>query len=306
LEDNLLINSLISVVMPTYQRPQYIGQAIESVLNQTYSNWELLIIDDNLAGDDYRKSTGNVIEDYLGDNRIKYIKNAGSANGAIARNAGIREARGEFIAFLDDDDLWEPEKLQLQFEVFRNEDVGLVYCKRFFFNDQGERCNKPQKDLIRGNVFKEMLGKHYIATCTAMVKRECFDRVGLFDEKLPSRQDHDMFLRIAQFYKIGLVEKALVGIRIHPVRISRNPDKKNRGWELFLKKWDHQFARYPSLKKKLYSYYHFEMGKIYYYHGDFSSARKHLYKTTKYNFFHYKSWILLFLTLIGYRMIRLK
>lgn len=302
MEEDKKIEDLVSIVMPTYKRPQYLKEAIESVLNQTYENWELLIIDDNEPASEEQKWTEKVITGYRNDNRIRYIREGNPGGGAAARNRGISKACGEFVAFLDDDDIWEPDKLQLQLEVLKkNRDIGLVYCKRFFFNDKGERDNRSQKKLIRGNVFEQMLVKNYIATSTAMVRKECFGKVGLFDEKLPSQQDHDMFLRIARYYKVGLVDKSLTGMRLHSARISRNTEGKLRGWEFFLAKWKPILKDYPRLRRQAYSHYHFEMGKVYYYHGNLELARQHLSESVKYNCFHYKSWVLLFLSVMGYK-----
>ena len=100
------MNDLVSIIMPSYNTAQYISQSIQSVLAQTYLNWELIIVDDCSTD-----NTENVVSVFLNDNRIKFLKNERNSGAAVSRNRALREARGKWIAFLDSDDLWEPEKL---------------------------------------------------------------------------------------------------------------------------------------------------------------------------------------------------
>ena len=147
---------LISVIIPTFNRVDLLKNAINSVLTQTYSNIEIIVIDDNS-----NDKTESLIKN-LNDNRINYIKNKENLKAPLCRNIGINISRGEFIAFLDDDDIWYPNKLEEQIKLFDNSNVGLVYCitDLFFENYNLSYSTKPQK---RGNIFfhNSFFGSHY-------------------------------------------------------------------------------------------------------------------------------------------------
>ncbi|MFW5981370.1 MAG: glycosyltransferase family 2 protein [bacterium] len=291
--------SLVSIVLPTYKRAKYLKEAVSSILGQTYHNWELIIVDDNPPDSKYRRESREVIEGFPSQEKIHYLPHQESRGGAAARNTGIKAARGEYIAFLDDDDLWEPTKLEKQIALFSKQtDLGLVYCKMYVFSEPGDKKYIPQDNLVRGDVFKDMLEENYMATGTALVKKECFQKLGLFDETLPSRQDHDMFLRICREYQVDFVEEYLAGMRLHQERISRNIEKKLKGWKLFLKKWESELEKYPTSKKNIYAKYNWEMGRLYYYHQDYSSARKRFLQVIKSNKAYYKAYLLYILSFL--------
>jgi len=188
-------------------------EAIDSALNQTFKDFELIIVD-NYSSD----NTESVVKSY-DDRRIRYFKNQNNGFVSVNRNYGIQKSRGEYIAFLDDDDLWLPEKLEKQVELLdSNEDLGLVYSSSHVIDSNGNlikhtyfRGIKPR----RGTIFNELLVSNFIPQLTVLVRREALSRVGVFDLKYRIAQDYDLWLRIAEYYPIGFIEEPLAKYRFH-------------------------------------------------------------------------------------------
>jgi glycosyltransferase involved in cell wall biosynthesis len=185
----------VSVIIPTYNRGKLITRAIESVFKQTYRDFEIIIIDDGS-----KDETPNVLAPYL--NRIKYIYQENRGISA-ARNQGIRQASGDYIAFLDSDDEWVEDKLAIQVEILdNNKNIGIVHNKLIILNENGEKVGmKPKKDS--GKNFQELVAVGGdLPTSSVITRKECFDKAGLFDEELPTMEDFEMWLRIARSYEV--------------------------------------------------------------------------------------------------------
>src|SRR3990167_692982 len=162
---------LVSVIMPTYNHAQFIGEAIDSVLNQTYKNLELIIIDN------YSEDNTEEIVKSFNNQRIKYVKFRNNGVIVASRNVGMKMAKGKYFAFLDSDDLWLPNKLEKQIPLFeRDGKVGLVYSDIILFNEKGkEKRSFEFKKPHRGNVFPELLLENFINTQTVLIRKEAFD-----------------------------------------------------------------------------------------------------------------------------------
>ncbi len=203
----------VSVIIPTYNAPRFLVEAVESVLAQTYADYELIVIDDG-SGPETRKA----LEPFM--DRIKYIyqDNAGIAG---ARNRGIDEARGEYIAFLDHDDLWLPEKLEKQMaRAAERPKAGVIYCDYVNFLDiPGEKkeLGDPfaKKKKPEGNVLAALFESNFINTLVMLFKRECFDRVGRFDPDFRLIIEYEMVLRVAGEYDFARVPEVLARYRVH-------------------------------------------------------------------------------------------
>lgn len=207
---------LVSVIIPCYNGQQYIKEAIESVLQQKYQVFEIIIIDD--ASTD---SSDKVIQAYLSDHRIMYHKNPVNGGIPFSRNTGIRESNGDYIAFLDQDDFWLPNFLSTLIEKSKKHpDIGLIFCD-FYVLD----TSKGTKRIIRNpnppdpHVFLEKLFLHKISIATfmqtALVKRECIDSLGYLDESLKVLDDYEFWLRVAGCYSMNRVDIPLVVKRQH-------------------------------------------------------------------------------------------
>ena len=219
------------------------AETVESVLNQTYKDYEIIVVDDGSVD-----GTRDALMPYMQKIRYHYKENGGIAS---AKNAGIGLSQAEFVAFLDHDDLWAPDKLQLQMEHFNeNPQIGLVYAKYTSFRDGEELRTKPEKGYS-GWIFKELLSKSFIQTSTVVVKRECLDAVGPYDETFSLGDEYDMFLRIARKFQCGFVDKGLTRYRVHDTNASNNDflfDNENLG---VYKKIYNNFTDLDGVEKKI-------------------------------------------------------
>ena len=185
----------VSVIIISYNMAKLISRAIQSVLDQTFNDFEILVVDDG-STDDTREVVGCF------GNRIRYFyqENAGAS---AARNRGILAAQGEFIAFLDSDDYWVSSKLEVQVEIFdKNPRVGLVHAKAMVVNEHGEqRGVMPTKDP--GRTFSEIIEiGAFFPVCSVMVRKECFIMAGIFNASVPTVEDIDMWIRVARHFDI--------------------------------------------------------------------------------------------------------
>ena len=201
----------VSVIMNCYNGEKYLREAIDSVLAQTYQNWELIFWDN--------KSTDNSakIAKLYNDPRIMYYRSESHTPLGEARNLAIKQSKGEFIAFLDCDDLWLPGKLDKQIPLFSTPEVGLVICDTFFFNEKGiqKRLYKKQKPPI-GNVFRELLGEYFISLETAVIRRQALESLGnWFDTRFDVIEEYDLFVRIGYRWQLAYADEVLAKWRIH-------------------------------------------------------------------------------------------
>lgn len=224
-----------SVIIPTYHRIDFLERAIQSVINQTYQDYEIIVVNDNPAD---KESIDKLIAQF---EKTRVIHHTLPRGGNAARNSGIIHSKGELIAFLDDDDLWLPEKLALhQKEHQRDPAIGLV------FSD----CNYVYNHIFIKDTFaphslpKDVLGKMKTAEfCPATssmvsIKRACVEKCGLFDDTLVSLQDWDYWFRIAHFFKFSHIPVMLVLYKQHlGDRTSNNENKRRKGLEQIAKKW---------------------------------------------------------------------
>lgn len=214
----------VSVILPTKNRIDLLKIAIKSIVSQTYQPYEIIIIDDGSDGDDIL----DLIEE-INEPKIKLLRHKLSKGANYSRNIGIKNSTGEYIAFLDDDDYWLPQKLEKQIEIFKKKDVGAVYCGFDYYDViTGEKKISNRLNYASGNIFEKLLVEDITAgTPTYLIRRDCFEKSGYFDEELPARQDWDMWIRIAQHYHIGCVPEVLVYAGEHPgKRISIRNYKK--------------------------------------------------------------------------------
>lgn len=207
----------VSVIIPTYQRAHVVSQAIESVLAQTYRDYEIIVVIDGSTD-----NTEEVLARFGDKITVICQKNKGLAG---ARNTGIRASQGQYIAFLDDDDLWVSNKLEKQLAYFEtNPTIGLVYSDGFFFNEKGVLPDKwtsvyPPPQIWH---FLTLFERNVILVSTVVVRRECLDKVGLFDETLRSCEDYDLWLRIIEKFSIYFLNEPLGFYRQSPNSLQSN------------------------------------------------------------------------------------
>lgn len=194
---------LVSVIIPTHKRAHLLRRAIKSVLSQTWQDYELIVVDD-ASGD----GTPDVIASFH-DRRIKYVRHEMNRGGPAARNTGIGMARGRYIALLDDDDEWHATKLEKQINAFKEaaNGVGFIYSG-FEVRDENGEVVGTTLPAHRGNLHMNLLQRNMIGgSSVPLIKRECFDKVGFFDESLTSCQDWDMWMRIYVLMNLIVCQK---------------------------------------------------------------------------------------------------
>ena len=247
---------LVSVVIPTYNRAQLLCRAIRSVLRQTYTHLECIVVDDGSTDD-----TAQIVRQFA-DDRLLYLRHETNRGGSAARNTGIQNASGNYLAFLDSDDEWLPAKLEKQLQSLQScsEHVGAVHCQFYaVFDATGDRIKVKKPLNFRGDVYQRLLqGENQSSTSLFLVRRECFKTCGLFDEELTSFQDYDMWLRIAQRYHFECVEEPLAVVHVHyGSRVSVDLMARSTGLERILSKWGPEIRRqrgengYRDLKRHL-------------------------------------------------------
>jgi glycosyltransferase involved in cell wall biosynthesis len=215
-----MTSHLITVIITTCNRPAFVVEAVESVFAQTYSPIDVIVVDDGSGPD-----TATALAPYM--SRIRYIYQSKSGP-AAARNRGLRDARGEFLAFLDDDDKWMPEKLHRQVEYLnRHPEVGLLHTETLRWNYR-TGCFEKKKGSIRdryvGRCFDLLFfyGNSIIPS-TVLIRRQCVERIGFFAEEfLHVADDYDYFLRISKQFPVGFISEPLIFYRLHDNNISKN------------------------------------------------------------------------------------
>lgn len=224
---------VVSIIIPTYNRAHLLRRAIDSVQAQTFDDIEIIVVDDASIDD-----TKAVVDSY--DNtRILYIQHQNNKGGGAARNTGISAASGAYVAFLDSDDEWIPQKLEKQLHVFEKGDseLGLVYTAYAKFDWKGEFIH-IQSNGAQSFLLNELLRRNFIGTTsTVLVKRDCLIQIGGFDERFESCQDWDLWIRLAKKYTFEFISESLVNYFRHTgERISTNPSLIS-GYELILEKY---------------------------------------------------------------------
>jgi glycosyltransferase involved in cell wall biosynthesis len=210
-------NPCISVVIPTYNRFWILKEAIDSVLSQKFTDYEVIVVDDGSIDE-----TAALLSDY-GD-RIVTIHQENKGVSA-ARNAGILTAKGCYIAFLDSDDTWLPEKLSCQMDFFQSHSEAVISQTDEIWVRNGVRVNpKSRHKKPSGMIFESSLQLCLVSPSAVMIKKSLFDEIGLFNEAFPACEDYDLWLRIGLYYPIYLIERQLVVKRGgHTDQLSRNP-----------------------------------------------------------------------------------
>lgn len=223
------IAPLVSVVIPTYNQPEMLVEAIESVLAQTYSNLEILIVDDGSTDNTRRR-----LARYVEDGRIIYLYQQNRRQ-AAARNRGIQASKGELIAFLDHDDLWLPQKLERQVPLFDRKSVALVYSGAVEVDGQDRFLwDKGSDKFRRGSIFDRLLRDHFITNSSVMVRRSVLESIGLFAEDLYGVDDIHLWLRICHDYEANFIPESLVRCRNHASNMKKDDSLHERRYRAMI------------------------------------------------------------------------
>ena len=202
----------VTVIIPSYNRKHFLGETLSSVFSQTFRPYEIIVVDDGSTDD-----TRAFLKTY--EDQIRYVHKTHGGE-ASARNCGLSEASGEYIAFLDSDDLWEPSFLETTITHLEGHaTLSLLGTACWVIPDRVRRP-RLQEAFLKGDLFPLLFRKNIITASAVVSKRECFEEVGLFDENLDQATDYDMWLRIAKRYSIGFLNQPLCQWRRHPENVS--------------------------------------------------------------------------------------
>lgn len=232
---------LVSIIIPVFNREKTIGESIKSILEQTYSNFELIIVDDHSNDNSIKVAKS------LNDPRIKIISHKVNKGACAARNTGIENASGKYIAFNDSDDLWRKEKLEKQILTIKESGADVVFCQMYRHNYKTQEILFP--NLEEGFVdFKDLLIRSKCSTQTICAKREVF-RDFLFDESIPRMQDYDFVIRSAQKFSYYFQKECLVDVYLQSDSITSNNHKKlYEICEILYNKHKNLFNEYPEFE----------------------------------------------------------
>jgi len=226
----------VSVVITCYNYGKYLKGCIESVLSQTYQDFEIIVVNDGSTD-----TTDEVIQPFLSAPNVKYIKqkNRGQAN---AKNTGIKNSKGELVAFLDADDLWESRKLEKQLPLFSDPKVGVVFSLASYIDEDGQKLGfkLTGKYLMprSGNVTEYLFFDNFVPFSSSVVRKKCLEQVGTFNETLSMGIDWDLWLRLSVHYSFIYVDEPLLVYRLgHPGQMSKNLHERFRCADRIMQKF---------------------------------------------------------------------
>lgn len=286
------MNPCVSVVIPAFNAEEFIRETLDSVLSQTFQDFEIIVVDDGSVD-----RTGDIVIEY--GHPVRYIKteNHGPSH---ARNVGIRSSKGRYVAFLDADDLWTPEKLAVQISFLeQRQDVGFVFADMEMFNndkitmpsyfqslkDPLVRAKIPGHHDILDDPTSLLLKCNVVPTGTVVVRRDCLEHTELFDEKISNVEDLDLWIRLSLVCRFGCIPNVLKRKRDHQGNISKNRykalsaaiymcEKLSRNFPQFKDRYRREIMRRVSRHHGTFGYYYFQKNTM-------KKARPHLWKSLR-------------------------
>ena len=212
-------NPTVSVLVPVYMGERFIAEAIESALNQTYRHLEVVLVNDGSPD-----KSSDVIRRYLSDSRVRYLE---QPNGGVAaaRNSALRASSGKYVAFLDQDDLWLPDKLERQVAFLETHpDAALVHARQDYVDDNGRRVESEfiNVEPVKGQCFRALFDRNRIAVLTVLARRSVIEEVGGFNTLASGGDDYELWLRISWNYPIGFLDQIVGHYRVHSNNVSHD------------------------------------------------------------------------------------
>jgi len=274
--------SKISVIIPTHNRPELLKRAVQSVLNQSFQDFEIIVVDDGL------EKRANKIIEKINDKRVFYFQNKQNLGASASRNIGIKKSKGEFITFLDDDDEFYPNKLEKQYKVIQDnlKKIDFVYCLADIYSQQSGEIISTQNHNLRGgiqNLFEEALALNIaIAMPSIFCKKNKVLEIGGFDEGFSNAEDKDFFLKLSK-NSLGFFQKeALVKVNLsqdESSRLSGNLISRISGRELLIKKYKDELNKRPQILSK----HLFLLALLYQENRNFKKANQLFFQSWKLN-----------------------
>jgi glycosyltransferase involved in cell wall biosynthesis len=293
MEKASIFSDVVSVVIPTYNRAKLIVRAVQSVLSQTYPEIEVIVVDDASTDE-----TQFVIESLQQtDHRVRYLQHSTNRGSQAARNTGIKAAVGKYVAFLDSDDEWLPQKIASQIKLFsdRSKKIGAVYCGSRKISTNGETIFEyiPK---YRGMILRNALENWLTDINTLLILREVLEKIRCLDEKIQAFQEWDLCIRLAQVCKIDFVPQCLTLYHQHPGQtISKNKLRNAFGYLEIIEKFRENIIH--ECGKSTLSKHYYTAGKYFVFAKRHDLAKLSFIKSVKSNPLNIKAIILLMCTL---------
>lgn len=292
------MNKLVSVIVPVYNRAHLVSETVQSILSQTYEPIEIILINDGSTDESL-----SVLQEYERrfPAKVRVIDQPNQGQ-IIARNNGIEAAQGEYIAFLDSDDLWVEDKLERQMPLFEP-GVGLVYSGTEIIDDNGHIIRvEPADETITGDIYPHLLVKNRMTGGTVVVTSEALEHVGLFSPDFKAAENWDLWLRICKVYRASVVRDPLTKYRIHDDNMSGDGQLMLRAKLQIIEKHcnpnskDTNIAHYSRLA---YADYHYRKGLDYFAAAKYQLARKEFFSVMKLSPFYEDVWMRLMRSFLG-------
>jgi glycosyltransferase involved in cell wall biosynthesis len=279
---------LVSIVIPTCNRSNLLPRALRSALDQTYQNIEVIIVDDASADDTPQTVAG------INDPRIRYMRHETNMGTSGSRNTAIKNARGKYIGFLDDDDEFDRSKIEKQLNVFakKSDNTGIVYCGWNFTYD-----NKAVFEFFpryKGNVFERILANNIMSASTVLVRSECFKKTGLFDTGLKNWEDWDMWIRIARYFDFDFVPGILMTYHVHGQQKSTSLQNSIIDRQALIEKYRADLLHHPSA----YGCQLSRIGLLYIMNNSKKIGFQYIFRAIKKNPLAWKNYAYLILSLL--------
>ncbi|KPQ01376.1 glycosyltransferase [Marinobacter sp. HL-58] len=225
---NKSTSPLVSIITPTYNRADFIEQAVNSVLAQTFTNFELLIVDDGSTD-----NTWDLLEPALADSRVRYFHQENQGQ-SVARNLALVEAKGDFVCFLDSDNYWPAEKLEQQVELFREHpDYDVIYGDIIVIDEDGKEVTRKNMKRYSGHIATYMIRDNCVSMNTAMARRRCFDELGAMSGTRRVADDYDLWLRFSARFRFLYVPQYFAYYRVMDDQISSDKTRRfDSNWQI--------------------------------------------------------------------------
>lgn len=265
----------VSAIVTTYKRPiEIVKRALQSIVNQDYENLEIILVNDAPEEKGLSIELEKLTKSF--SRQIEYVEMEHNSGACVARNKGIIKSNGDFIAFLDDDDEWFPQKIKKQVLSFSDDNIGLSYCN-FCINEEGKNeLSIRAKDLLpSGKIFNRLFEKNYIGSSSfPMIRKSVIVNAGLFNPDMPALQDWELWLKVAQLCKVIYLNEPLgVYYFYKGDRISAHPERRIKGFEIIFSQYKDYLERNTNIQAS-----YIAEGITFYINGrDFKTALK-LYK----------------------------
>lgn len=270
---------IVSVIIPTYKRSDMLLRAIDSVLNQSFTNVQVIVVDDNDPDTEYRQNTKNRMQRYKNNSRVRYVQHAHNMNGSAARNTGIKLSDGEYVCFLDDDDFFSDDKIEKQVRFLEEHPIYSAVCCDYIKN--GKRISFPRKDNYTEDI---LLLKPVPQTSGILFKKKAVDHINGFDDTFIRHQDFELMLRFFDAgFKIGKIDEALYTRDVSGVSNIPSGQKMETIKEKFLKQFEDIIEKIeekdPGFKRRVYSIHYEKIMKSYIKEKNVKKALVYMWKS---------------------------